>query len=288
MNILFTGRGGAGSWTIRGEQLARAMGSNAVPLGNSTPLSPLSQRAISDADIVIAVKKVPPLLLQQLRQQRKTWVFDVVDFYPQPACTVWSRNEAIAWVKAQIAALQPTAVVWPNQCMMSDCSDGRPGFVLYHHHRPGLQPISVAPTMRTLAYEGAAAYLGKWSNVLRDVCKARDIVFEVNPRSLCMADAVVAMRDEPYCGYVQSHWKSNVKLANAHAIGATFIGQPECGYKETAAGAELWVRTKDDVHDALLVAASAQFRQTMQAKAVTKTYSVDQAAKDLRGFLHGL
>lgn len=280
MTILFTGRGNAGSWIIRGEQLAAAM--NATCAANATYADVL------DAELVVVVKKATPTMLSYLRQAHKRWVFDAVDFYPQPLCTHWSHSEAIAWVRNQVKQMDPTAVVWPNQRMQQDCNDGRPSFVLYHHYRPGLQPITVTPKLRVVTYEGASAYLGQWKSALDRVCKEHNCGFIANPPSMCVSDAVIAVRDKPFAGYAQMHWKSNVKLANAQALGAVFIGQRECGYMETATGAEIWVRTQDDLHEALSTIVPQHFRSSMQSKALTGAYSVQQAAKDLEGFLRGL
>lgn len=280
MNILFTGKGTAGTWTIRGEQLARALSCAAVPNA--------SLEAIRAADIVVAVKKVSTQFLDQVRSLHKRWVLDVVDFYPQPLCSNWSRSEAITWVKSQISSMNPEAVIWPNRQMMEDCTDGRPGFVLYHHHRPGLKPIWIQKELRTIAYEGAERYLGRWEHEIKRACAAAGITLSINPVSIQSADVVIAVRDKPYCGYAQSHWKSNVKLANAQGIGAMFIGEPECGYKETSSGAELWVQAPLDLADAIEQAAAVEARTFAQQLALKRAYTVDQAAADLREFLYGL
>lgn len=280
MNVLFTGRGGAGSWDIRGTQLAAAM--------ECTATHHATYPDVLDHDLVVVVKKIPSDVLRYLRLTRKPWVFDALDFYPQPLCTHWQRDEAIAWVQAQIKQLNPTAVLWPNQRMRDDCDDGRPGLVLYHHHRPGLEAITVASKLRTVAYEGAEKYLGQWTQPLTQACKTHGAKFLFNVASMRIADAVVAVRDKPFSGYAQFHWKSNVKLANAQAMGAVFVGQPECGYKETSTGAELWVNNAGELNEALQTLAPQAYRQSMQAKALSAAYTVQQAAKDLKGFLRGL
>ena len=271
MNVLFTGRGSAGSWQIRGQQLASA-------IEGATALPQAAYGHIVDCDIVVAVKRLPQDLVRHVRGAGKPWVWDIVDFYPQPLCTHWTRSEAISWVRQQIATHNPTAVVWPNQRMREDCDDGRPGIVLYHHHRPGLQAIPVNEALRHVAYEGAATYLGQWLPALHQSCAARGAQLLVNPPSMRVADVVVALRDKPFGGYAQRHWKSNVKLANAQALGAVFIAQRECGYAETA----------KDLPAALEQAADRAFRAAAQAKALAAAYPLRQAAADLAGFLYEL
>lgn len=280
MNILFTGKGTSGSWRIRGEQLAQALRCAAAPNA--------SQEAIRSADIIVAVKKVSAQFVEQVRQMCKRWVLDVVDFYPQPLCSSWTRDQACSWVREQIGSLRPDAVIWPNRQMMEDCTDGRPGFVLYHHHRPGLKPIFVQKELRTLVYEGAERYLGRWERDIKRACNSAGITFSINPVTIQEADAVIAVRDKPYSGYAQHHWKSNVKLANAQGIGALFIGEQESGYKETSTGAELWLRSPLDLMDAIKQAQSFEARSLAQQLALRQAYSVEMAAADLKRFLNGL
>lgn len=280
MRILFTGNGTAGSWKIRGEQLGAACAGSIS--------SPASQQALADAEMVVVVKRCTDKLLRELHDQDKRWVFDALDFYPQPECTTWSKKYAIDWVRKEIDRLNPNAIIWPNQQMMLDCSDGRPERVLYHHHRSSL--IRNVPQDRPLvvAYEGSEKYLEHWNGFLQRECSKRGWTFVVNPSLLSNADVVVALRGPRFSGYAQFNWKSNVKLANAQGAGVPFIGQPEKGYLETTTGAELFVITEQDLSNALDKVSSLQVRERMSLVQLGNRYSVDQAARDLKEFLHGL
>jgi hypothetical protein len=96
---------------------------------------------------------------------------------------------------------------------------------------------------------------------------------------------VVAFRGTGFNGYVQRHWKSNVKLANAHGSGTPFIGQRECGYLETQTGLEQWAECPDDLDNCFDILAGQYHRQTISKAFLAKRYTVGDAARDLKGFL---
>jgi len=280
MNILFTGKGKAGSWKIRGEQLGYAMKAAVAP--HATAIE------IAQSDFVIVVKRCPDDVLRELRKQGKKWVFDALDCYPQPQCSSWSRQQAIDWIQQEVARLNPSAVLWPNCQMMMDCNDGRPAAVLYHHHRPSLPIHTPQDRKLTIAYEGSEAYLESWKSVLYHQSAKRGWIFVINPSSIADADVIVALRSQRHAGYAQVNWKSNVKLANAQGSGVPFIGQPEKGYLETASGAEIFIENEKQLSDALDAVASLDVRASMSRIQLKKRYSVEQAADDLRSFIYGL
>jgi hypothetical protein len=241
VKILVTGRGGAGSWTVRGEQIGRTLGAQVK--AKATP------EDCRNADVILAVKRVPDDLLAAIKASGRPWVYDIVDAYPQPDASEWTASMASRWGKQHVGRLKPDAVIWPNARMRQDCDGG--GAVVYHHARPGIERNPIRPRIAHVGYEGEANYLDGWAGVLADECARRGAEFVLNPGSLADLDVVVALRGGRWDGYVQRHWKSNVKLANAHASGTPFIGLPECGYQETAAGCEYWVTTPRELAIAL-------------------------------------
>lgn len=279
MNILVTGKGGdAGSWKCRGEQLGEALGATVKPMA-----------AVSDClncDLAIVVKRTPHAVMQALRTTHKRWVFDAVDFYPQP-CD-WERDEAIRWVKRCIGELNPTAVIWPNRRMREDCDDGRPGIVLKHHHRPGIRRNPIREEIAAVGYEGDPRYLADWHTILAGECRKRGWQFVVNPANLADVDVVVAFRGGQFAGYVPKHWKSNVKLANAHGSGTPFIGQRECGYVETASGCEYWADNTKSLRTSFDWLLAQSTRELVHDRFVQAAYPVEKAAADLGAFLRAL
>lgn len=285
MELIFTGKGSAGSWACRGDQLGKACGAVVKPMATAEDLA--------KADVAVVVKRVPPELLQALRKSRKPWVLDVVDFYPQPTACHWDRDQAIRWVRNKIAELNPTAIIWPNRQMQLDC----PGCddpavnwhstVLYHHHRPSIVQNPIRQDVKKVGYEGEPAYLAEWRPFLEIECARRGWEFVVNPPQLADLDIVVALRGGQYAGYVPSAWKSNIKVANAHGSGTPFIGNPECGYLETALGGEKMVSTKKQLREAL--DALTPYEERLKAREwIAEAYRVEDAALDLTAFLRGL
>lgn len=232
MRLLFTGRGTSGSWQIRGSQLAAALGADAVP-------NALDVRAY---DLAVVVKRAPADLLQRIRAAGVPLIWDVVDAWPQPVGNTWDRAACMSWLRQRVADLRPAGIVAATQAMARDCAEfGVPVLALPHHARPGLERAPIRP-LAVVGYEGGPQHLGDWRPWFESQCSARGLRFAVNPERLTDLDIVVAARQ--HTGYAATHWKSNVKLANAQAAGLPMICFPESGYVETASGAECWFETQ--------------------------------------------
>lgn len=108
------------------------------------------------------------------------------------------------------------------------------------------------------------------------------------PASLADVDVVLALRGSWWNGYAQQHWKSNVKLANAHGSGTPFIGAPEDGYLETAAGAEYWATCESDLARALDWLESEQARKSVQQRFLKAALPVEKVAEQYREVLCAL
>jgi hypothetical protein len=165
--------------------------------------------------------------------------------------------------------------------MREDCDTGLPGVVIPHHCRPNSATNPIRETVQIVGYEGSPSYISGWP--MAEICQARGWGFVINPPSLADIDIVVAFRTGS--GYVQRHWKSNVKLANAHGSGTPFIGQRERGYVETQTGLEQWAECLEDLDDCFDRLSGQYHRQTVSKAFLAKRYSVDDAAHDLKGFL---
>lgn len=280
MKLLVTGRGGAGSWTCRGDQLGAALGATVKRFAG-----------VEDcrrADLAIVVKRVPPEVLGSLRRAGTPWVYDIVDAYPQPVASDWTQAQASRWIRAWIADLRPNAIIWPNERMRADCDPGLPGMVLPHHHRPGIRLNPIREQVETVGYEGAPHYLGGWKEAVEKECRARGWRFVVNPEHLADLDIVVAFRGGEWTGYVPRHWKSNVKLANAHGSGTPFVGQQECGYLETGTGAEYWAENAAELRVAFDWLSAQSTREQVRDRFLQAAFPVERAAATLMEWLRGL
>lgn len=277
MKLLITGKGKAGSWIIRGEQLGKAMGATVKP--NAT----LADMRAHDA--VLVIKRVPDETLLNLWRSGVPWIYDIVDAYPQPLCSVWTEAQCKAWLRDLLKKLKPNGVIFPNRKMREDWGVSG-GQVVYHHHRPDITQHKPPERIRIVGYEGSAKYLDEWLQPIMYLCTKRKIEFRVNPTHIADLDVVLAMRGGEWDGYAQRNWKSNVKLANAHAAGLPFIGLPEAGYQETACGAEYWAEDVAGVSRALDWLDDVGVRQEVAAQFKASIYSVEQAAADMWKAIH--
>jgi hypothetical protein len=196
MNIIVTGKGGnAGSWKVRGEQLGAALGAT---------VKPYATRADFDAHDVAVVVKRPVAVITELQRSGKPWVFDLVDFYPQPAASGWGRDTAIAWVRERLRELKPNGIIWPTKRMREDFDTGLPGIVLPHHHRPGIRRNAIRERIQIVGYEGRPEYLGPWAGIIERECARRGWLFVLNPAELADLDIVVAFRGGEWAGYART------------------------------------------------------------------------------------
>ncbi len=237
------------------------------------------------ADVIVVVKRIRDDLLATIRKSGKPWAYDIVDAYPQPTCSDWARDESLRWLRAHINRLQPDLVIWPNAQMQSDFGGG--GVVAYHHHRPGIEINSVRERIETIGYEGSPDYIAEWMPAILRESQRRGWAFLINPPRLADVDIVLALRGKRFNGYPQKHWKSNIKLANAHGSGTPFIGADECSYRETAAGGEMFVESADQLHDAFdaLEPAAVRRRISEQFLAASKRTDIASIAEEYSGCL---
>lgn len=276
MKILFTGRGGSGSWQIRGVQIGEALGARVVPNASSDDLT--------WANVVIAVKRIPGDLLHRIRASGKPWVYDVIDAYPQPEAGSWSADKARRWVQALMAGLEPDAVIWPSAGMQA-CAPYLRGTVIHHHYRPSIKRNPIREKLQVIGYEGAPQYLAEWKPALEQAASKIGARFVINPANLADLDVVVALRGKEHNGWVQRMFKSNVKMANAQGSGTPMICNASRAYWDTADEKVQWVASPDQLGDALDCLRPQLLREFASESAYKKRYSVEDAANDYRKFL---
>ncbi len=278
MNVLVTGRGTSGSWAIRGEQLGRAIGATVIARAE----------LLRDYDLGVVVKRAPPDLLQRARAAKLPLVYDVVDGWPQPTGNLdWKRGDCISWLKSKVAEIKPIALVTATQVMEKDCAViGLPVLTLPHHARPGQALNPIREQIRTVGYEGAPQYLGRWHQKILDVCAKNEWRFVINPPALADLDLLFIVRD--CAGYPALNWKSNVKLANAQATGTPCIINQEAGYEETQSGGEEWVSKPDDIARACEALSTQAARKEASCRLKAGAIPLDTIADVYRSWLHSL
>jgi hypothetical protein len=278
MNIVVTGRGKAGSWLIRGEQLGRAAGADVMPMAID----------VARYDVVVLVKGARGDLVNRIHAGGAALVWDIVDAWPQPEGNLWGRAECLSWLREQIRILRPQAVIAATRRQADDvaevCGKSLPVRAIHHHFRPGLKRTEIRERIGVVAYEGSLRHLGVWRERLERVCRLRGADVVINPASLTDADVVVALREAD--GYAARNWKSNVKLANAQGSGTPVICVPESGYLETAGTAfPLWAETDLDLLQALDHLAPRETRQAYSDALFANRIKLATVAREYREFL---
>ena len=171
--ILFASSSRAGSWQIRGRQLAAAVGGEAVE-------NPTWQQ-LKAARLVVVVKRATPELLALIRDAGARVVLDVVDPWPQPDGNRWTGPEAATWLKSYIRSFAPLATVVTTSVMRAATPPGMPCLILPHHARPHQAVNPVRKAVTAIGYEGSARYLDGWLEPLQRLAKARGWHFYINP-----------------------------------------------------------------------------------------------------------
>jgi hypothetical protein len=279
MEILVTGRGTGGSWGIRGVQLGRAMGATVMP----------EARDLAAHDVAVLVKRYTPDLLERLHEARERdglrIVWDVVDAWPQPRGNLWSREQCLAWLRAEIALVQPDGIVAATYEMLQDCKEfGVPVLLLPHHARPGLRRNPIRDRVRTVGYEGAPQYITRWRGHIEHECMRRGWCFEMQPAELSDVDILVALRDE--VGYAPRKWKSGVKLANAQGSGTPVVCCREAGYLENDSGGALWADDPRQLANAFDILEPLAARRNAAAKLLAATPHLQTIAETYSTWLN--
>lgn len=273
--ILFTGKGTSGSWQCRGVQLGGAVGQVKA---NAT------LEDCQKADAIVVVKRINAPFFANVLKSGKPWIWDLVDFYPQPLCGQWDQTTAIKWVRKQIKKANPAGIIWPNARMKKDCRGD--GIVVYHHAREA--PINpIRQQVKTVGYDGSAKFLGPWRAWLERECARRGWQF-IERAPLHQVDIVVAFRHGEHNGYAQRRWKSNVKLANAHGTGTPFIGQPESAYLETGTGHEYWATDEKTLVRAFDALTPYEARLKIHQAFIANTFNLESRAEQVRRYVETL
>lgn len=229
MKLLFTGTGGLGSWTMRGEQMAATRDAwKAVPDATDDDLQHI--------DAVVIVKRVSDECLRRIKAWGGPIIYDALDFWPQGKRGTdfdWSHHNMISSADQIFRRIDPYLILCPTKAMANDIRLlGWKTEVLYHHYDPRLKNNPVSVRRKTVVYHGAREHLGWWKNAIRLSCiiHGARLTFS-NGSQPAPANVMIAVRSER--PYLSRRWKSNVKAAIALKLGLPFVAWPEAGYVET-------------------------------------------------------
>jgi hypothetical protein len=162
------------------------------------------------------------------------------------------------------------------------------GAYLPHHAWPDLTPTPAREQASVVAYQGSAAYLGRWEDWIDDACRARIWTFVINPPDIREADILVSFRDGPWDGWICREWKSGVKLVNAKALGRPVIGQPSAAWREVQPEGS-HVERPDELGAAFDAWSGAPARAAVASAACAlPSYRIDAVAAHYRTLLEGV
>lgn len=233
LRVCFTGKNKAGSWQIRGEQIAAGR-------TNWETLQPLRKTDLKRFDLVCIVKKPERDALEALRAADVPFVYDIVDSWLQPDDGLVCGTPAAAreLFRKKWESIGADSYIFPNRMMRTHMGGLVPhSITIYHHHWPMIRPVSIRPKVATVAYEGNATYLGHWSTTMRALCDRKGIRFEVNPEDWERVDIGLAARGGEHDSFLSNMYKSNVKLANFYGRGLPcLVSAKEASYHETDNG----------------------------------------------------
>lgn len=270
LNVLFVGVG-AGSWQIRGLQMARALGARFT----ARP-EPEDWRW---ADVVVLVKRAIDEFGAAALRSKARLVWDALDFWQQPEENQLSEGEIVRHVRDREAGFCVDVVIGATKHMAAAID----GVYVPHHSRPGLTPAPPREQFQVVAYEGTPKYLGPWRKTLETACARLGVAFVVNPIDLRGADLVVSFRGSQWDGEICRRWKSGVKYVNALAAGRPTIGVSHAAFDEIGAPGTL-VQSADEVEPAIaawrpLAARDDAYHRCLE---LAPAYTIDRVAEQYR------
>ena len=214
INACFISNTSAGSWEIRGRQIAGMR-------SNWTAINKPSENIIEESDIVCVIKKPNFKILEIARKKNKPIVYDIVDSWQQPDDDVVhiNKDQAINLFSEKWDEINADGYIFPTKNMENILGHlVKTKVTIYHHYWPQIKINPIRKVVKKVGYEGVG-FLGEWQQKFEYLCKKKGLEFVINPDEFTDMDIVVLARGGVYASYLARNFKSNVKLANAMGSG---------------------------------------------------------------------
>tara|TARA_B100001093_G_scaffold390878_1_gene377263 strand:+ start:3177 stop:4157 length:981 start_codon:yes stop_codon:yes gene_type:complete len=271
INVCFISNTSAGSWEIRGKQIA-AMRANWKAINKP------NEAIISESDIICVVKKPNFKLINLARKKNKPIVYDIVDSWEQPNddALYINDNQAKKLFSKKWNEINADAYIFPTKNMekiLGNLVNNKA--TIYHHYWPHIKINPIRKNIKKVGYEGVG-FLGEWEKRIEKICKKRDIEFIINPNEFTDMDIVVLTRGGDYASYLARNFKSNVKLANAMGSGTpALIHYNEMSAHDTDSGDSLFFTDKPGSFERQLdrLIESYTLRKTIHENYITESYN---------------
>ena len=275
INACFISNTSAGSWEIRGKQIAE-MRANWIAINKP------SEEVISKSDIICIVKKPNLKLIDIARKRNIPLVYDIVDSWNQPDDDALYKNDKQArdFFLKKWNEIDADAYIFPTRNMeMVLGSLVSLKTTIYHHYWPQIKINPIREKVRKVGYEGVH-FLGDWEQKIEKICNERGIEFVINPDEFTDMDIVVLTRGGDYASYLARNFKSNVKLANAMGSGTpALIHYGEMSAHDTDIGDSLFFTDEPGSFERQLdsLIESQALRRTIHENYISEShnYSVD-------------
>jgi hypothetical protein len=218
VSVCFTSKSSAGTWQIRGKQIA-ATRENWVATNKPT------DEDIFNCHLLCVVKKTDHRIIQMAKKYKKPIVFDIVDSWAQPedGLRIDGLFSASHLFKKKWDSIDADGYIFPTLNMERHMGKlVRDRLTIYHHYWPNIKKNPLRKDVLTVGYEGAD-YLGEWRDKLIEICSRRGLNFVINPAEYTDMDIVVIARGGQHANFLSQNYKSNVKLANAYGSGTPAI-----------------------------------------------------------------
>jgi hypothetical protein len=237
------------------------------------------------AELAVLSKRAVITHAGAARQAACPVVWDVLDYWLQPIQHDWPEAAFIA----EVAALRQAAGIAGCIAATRAMAEAIGGVYVRHHCRVGLEPTPPRGPAQVVAYDGAARYLGAWAPALTKACTEAGLTFVINPPDLSTADVLVALRGEPWDGWVCRHWKSGVKYGNAIAAGRPVLTQSTAAFRELRpTGVAIESVTELPAALAEVTSPAVRLRAYRDGRARWQDFSLPYVAADYLTALHQL
>lgn len=283
MKIVFSGHESKGAWKIRAKQMAGYLNAKLDPTFES-----------KKADLVILIKLPEEKILEKIKNADVPIVWDVLDCWsqiPKNNMSSWNQQQMMEWFKNKLELVNPVCVIAATNRMKEDSlALGYKSETLHHHHRPKISINPIREEFKTIGIEGTPFQYGQWVKKIDAISKSLDLDFRANLDAakdcLHKFDAIISIRQDT--GYATKYWKSNIKLANAHASGTPGIFNREQGYLDTACGQELWADTEEEIIDGIETLKSYDLRRNIHEEFIKSAITLEQSAEEYKRILNSL
>lgn len=277
MKVVFAGHESKGAWILRAKQIAPKL--NAVLDPNFTS---------SKCDLIVLIKIPTPKILEKIICSGVPVIWDIQDCWSQTDknnMSIWSREQILDYFRILLEKIKPIHVISASSKMKDDIKSlGFNSTVIHHHHRKTIQINPIREKLQVVGIEGSKFQFGDWIGKLDNLVKNLGLQFKVNLETnkdkLSLFDVVINVR--AFDGYINTYWKSNIKLANSHGSGTPAICNRQQSYFDTESGQERWADSEEEIASCINELRNYETRLKIHQAFLENKISLEQVIEDYK------